>query len=173
MATIKPQSGPQELFLSSCADIVIFGGGAGGGKTVGILLEGLRHKDVKGFGVVIFRRTYPEIKNEGSLWDTSAIFYPLIGGEAVESALLWKFKSGTSIRFAHLQHEKDKYDWQGSQIPLIEMDELTHFTESQFFYLMSRNRSTCGVKPYIRATCNPDADSWVARFIDWWIGEDG
>lgn len=128
---------------------------------------------MKGFGTVIFRRTYPEIKNEGSLWDTSAQIYPLIGGEAVESALMWKFKSGTSIKFAHLQHEKDKYDWQGSQIPLIEMDELTHFTESQFFYLMSRNRSTCGVKPYIRATCNPDADSWVARFIDWWIGEDG
>ena len=48
-------------------------------------------------------------------------------------------------------------------------DELTHFTESQFFYLFSRNRSTCGVKPYIRATCNPDGESWVAKFIDWWI----
>ena len=30
----------------------------------------------------------------------------------------------------------------------------------------------CGVRPYIRATCNPDADSWVARFIAWWLDED-
>ena len=30
-------------------------------------------------------------------------------------------------------------------------------------------RSTCGVRPYIRATCNPDADSWVADFLAWWI----
>jgi len=35
--------------------------------------------------------------------------------------------------------------------------------------MVSRNRSTCGVKPYIRATCNPDADSWVADFLAWWI----
>jgi hypothetical protein len=25
------------------------------------------------------------------------------------------------------------------------------------------------VRPYIRATCNPDADSWVADFLAWWI----
>lgn len=51
-------------------------------------------------------------------------------------------------------------------------DELTHFDEPTFFYMMSRNRSTCGVKPFIRATCNPDADSWVAKFIEWWIDQD-
>lgn len=39
--------------------------------------------------------------------------------------------------------------------------------------MLSRNRSTCGVRPYIRATTNPDADSWVREFIAWWIGEDG
>jgi predicted phage terminase large subunit-like protein len=61
------------------------------------------------------------------------------------------------------------YDWQGAQIPLICFDELTHFTKPQFFYLLSRNRSMCGVRPYVRATCNPDADSWVAEFIAWWI----
>jgi predicted phage terminase large subunit-like protein len=34
------------------------------------------------------------------------------------------------------------------------------------------NRSTCGVRPYIRATCNPDADSWVADFLAWWIDQE-
>ena len=34
---------------------------------------------------------------------------------------------------------------------------------------MSSRCSTCGVRPYIRATCNPDADSWVAEFLAWWI----
>ncbi len=82
------------------------------------------------------------------------------------------FKSGAKITFSHLQYEKDAYSYQGSQIPLICFDELTHFTENQFFYLLSRNRSMCGIKPYIRATCNPDADSWVKQFIQWWIEED-
>ena len=63
-------------------------------------------------------------------------------------------------------------NWQGSQIPLIAFDELTHFTQKQFWYMVSRNRSMCGVRPYIRATCNPDADSWVAELIAWWINQD-
>jgi len=52
-------------------------------------------------------------------------------------------------------------------VPFIGFDELTHFTKKQFFYLLSRNRSTCGVRPYIRATCNPDPDSWVKELIEW------
>jgi predicted phage terminase large subunit-like protein len=83
--------------------------------------------------------------------------------------LEYRFPAGCSVSFRHLQHETTKLDWQGAQIPLIIFDELTHFTKSQFFYMLSRNRSMCGVKPYIRATCNPDADSWVAEFIAWWI----
>ena len=73
------------------------------------------------------------------------------------------------IKFSHLQFDITVYDWQGAQITLICFDELTHFTAHQFFYMVSRNRSTCGVRPYIRATCNPDADSWVADFLGWWI----
>jgi predicted phage terminase large subunit-like protein len=38
--------------------------------------------------------------------------------------------------------------------------------------MLSRNRSTCGEIPYIRATTNPDADSWVAKFISWWINQE-
>jgi len=173
MMKIRPQSGPQEAFLSSPADIIIYGGSAGGGKTTALLLECLRNIHIKGFGAIIFRRTYPQIRSVGGLWDTSEEFYPHAGGLPKESDLTWEFKPyGTNIKFAHLEHEKNKHDYQGAQIPLICYDELTHFSESMFFYLLSRNRSTCGVKPYIRATCNPDPDSWVAFFISWWIDQD-
>lgn len=84
----------------------------------------------------------------------------------------WTFQSGASITFAHLARNEDCEQWQGSQICLIEFDELCHFSEYQFFYMLSRNRSICGVQPYIRATCNPDSDSWVAKFISWWIDQD-
>lgn len=80
---------------------------------------------------------------------------------------------GSKIDFAYLARDQDVYDWQGTQIPLICFDELTHFSKKQFFYMLSRNRSVCGVKPYVRATTNPDPDSWVREFIDWWIGDDG
>lgn len=168
---IKPQSGFQEKFLSSPADIVIGGGAAGAGKTFVLLLEPLRHKDVKGFGGVIFRRTTPQIKSEGGLWDTSMSLYPLLGATPRETEREWLFGKA-KLKFSHLEYEKNVLDWQGAQVPYIGFDELTHFSKKQFFYLLSRNRSTCGVKPYVRATCNPDPESWVADFIKWWIDEE-
>lgn len=83
--------------------------------------------------------------------------------------MTWVFPSGAKVSFSHMQYDDSVYDWQGTEVPLIEFDELTHFSEKQFFYMLSRNRSLSGVKPYIRATCNPDPDSWVAKFIEWWI----
>lgn len=171
---IKPQKGYQQIALSSPADILIGGGAAGVGKTFTLLLEPLRHLNNKNFGAVIFRRTSPMIRAEGGLWDASEKLYSNIdGAHAKQSALEWVFPTGVNIKFSHLEYEKNIYDWQGSEIPLIGFDELTHFSKKMFFYLLSRNRSTSGIKPYVRATCNPDPDSWVRQFIDWWIGEDG
>lgn len=161
--------GYQQIALSSKSDIVIGGAAAFVGKTFALLLDPLRHVTIPGFGGVIFRRTSVQIRNEGGLWDTSVKLYPLLNAEPRESSLDWKFPSGAKISFRHLEFEKNKYDWQGAQIPFLGFDELTHFTESMFFYLLSRNRSGCGVKPYVRATCNPDPESWVYKLISWWI----
>ena len=44
---IRPQKGPQEKFLATSADIAIYGGAAGGGKTYAILMEPLRYINTK------------------------------------------------------------------------------------------------------------------------------
>lgn len=172
---IRPQPGPQEAFLSSPADICIYGGAAGGGKTYGMLLDALHYTHVRGFGAVFFRRNHNQIFSEGGLWDTSLDLYtglpnaiPAIGSSQ------WKFLDTrnqmiSKVSFKHIERDMDLGKWQGSQICGLYFDELTHFSEKTFFYMFSRNRSLCGVKPYTRASCNPDADSWVAKFIEWWI----
>lgn len=83
------------------------------------------------------------------------------------------FPSGAKVTFDHLERYTDCLGYQGSQIPLIIFDELTHFDEEVFWYMLSRNRSDSGVSGYIRASTNPDPDSWVRSFISWWIGDDG
>lgn len=169
---IRPQPGAQEMFLSSPADIVIYGGAAGGGKTYALLMEPLRHIGNSKFGAVIFRKNANQIFNEGGLWDSSFGIYPYVRAKPIKTPKpSWRFPSGMKVSFAHIEMDKDLLSWQGSQIALVAFDELTHFSKNQFFYMLSRNRSLSGVRPYIRATTNPDADSWVADFISWWIDQ--
>lgn len=164
--------------MSTPAQICIFGGAAGGGKSFGLLLSPLRYKNVPGFGCTIFRRNFNQIFSQGGLWDESQKLYQGIKGASPQMSLgRWKFcdKDGrilSTVKFAHIEREEDLAKWQGSQICEIGFDELTHFSEKTFFYMLSRNRSACGVTPFVRATCNPDADSWVAKFIEWWINQD-
>ena len=67
---IRPQAGKQEMFLTTCADIAIYGGAAGGGKSFGLLLEPLRHvTNNPEFYTVAFRRSTTQIRNPGGLWD--------------------------------------------------------------------------------------------------------
>lgn len=175
---IKPQPGFQESFLSSPADIVIGGGAAGAGKSYALLMEPIRHAGVAGFRAVIFRRSTVQVKNSGGLWDTSKeIYLKLVDSSGkspfpTEQPPKWKFPSGATLLFSHLEHESTKFDWDGAQIALLGFDELIHFTPGQFWYLVGRNRSACGVKPYIRATTNPQTSGWVKRFISWWIYPD-
>ena len=165
---IRPQQGPQENFLACSADIAGMGGGAGGGKSYALLMEAMRHVANPDYGAVLFRRTNEDIRNEGALWDTSAKLYSGVA-RSREMNLDWIFPSGASIGFKGLQHEKDVFNFQGSQICMMGFDELTHFTEKQFWYMVSRNRSTCGVRPTIRFTLNPDPDRWVFNFLAPWV----
>ena len=110
------------------------------------------------------------IEAPGGLWDEAKSMYKPLGGRPTRLRI--RFTSGMKMRFAHLEKEDTVYNWQGSQITYIGYDELTHITRKQFFYMLSRGRSDSGVSSYIRATCNPDPDSWVAEFIEWWIDQE-
>ena len=175
---VKPQPGPQTAFMATPANVCIYGGAAGGGKSYGLLMSALRYKNVPGFGCTIFRRNFNQIFSQGGLWDESMKIYQGIRGADPKFARgQWWFRNQngdivSKVTFAHIERDEDVHKWQGSQICEIGFDELTHFSEKTFFYMLSRNRSTCGVEPFIRATCNPDADSWVAKFIEWWIDQD-
>ena len=133
--TLKPQPGPQERFLASPADIVIYGGAAGGGKSYGLLLTPLRYIRTQGFGATIFRRNYNQIFSQGGLWDEAVSMYGEIPNTYSSSTRgVWIFNDAhgvpvSRINFAHIERDEDLRNWQGSQIAMCGFDELTHFSK--------------------------------------------
>jgi hypothetical protein len=170
--TIAPQPGFQVKALSCPADILICGAVAGCGKTFYLLCDPLRYYDVHKFNATIIRRTFPQIMGPGGLWDKSEDLYPYFGAKPIKSDKEWRFPKSRFV-FRHLQNESDWEDFQGSSMCYIGFDELTQFNKKMFFTILGWNRSECEIKAYVRATCNPDPDSFVAELVDWYIGDDG
>lgn len=174
MTVWAPQPGPQTAFLATPADVAIYGGAAGGGKTHALKLEVVRHHDVPGFDAAIFRRKTPQLLNPGGLWDKSAdILRDFRAHRRGIPHLDARFPSGALVKYGHLEKENDVENYQGSELAFIGYDELTHFLRRQFIYMLSRNRSTCGVRPYTRATCNPDPNSFVLDLVRWYLDDEG
>lgn len=165
---IRPNPGPQEKFLRSPAREAFFGGAAGPGKSFALLLDACRYIDRRHYRALLLRRTYPEL--EQSLLEGSHKIYPNLGGRYVGDKRLWVFESGAKIRFGYLEHENDKFRYDGAEFQYVGFDELTGFTRGQYLFLFSRLRSPDGIPTYMRATSNPGGPGheWVLeRFAPW------
>jgi predicted phage terminase large subunit-like protein len=172
-----PNSLQQEKFIASRANIAVYGGAAGGGKTFGLLLHTLAYRLVHGFRGVVLRRSLDEITKPGGLWDEASSIYPEFGATPNLKDYIWRFPSGARLDFDHLQYEQTLAKWRSAQIAALYYDQLETFTATQWWYMFSRIRSLSGVEPYIRATANPDPDSFLfddgsgpgTGLLGWWI----
>lgn len=158
----------QYAFISSSAFEILYGGAAGGGKSYGQLVDAmlyaLKYPKSK---QIIFRRTYPEL--EKSLIRTSFEVYPKEIYTFNKSSHTGTFKNGSIIDFAYCDREDDVYKYQSAEYDVIRFDELTHFTETMYVYLISRCRGANGYPKHIKSSTNPGGigHSWVKeRFID-------
>lgn len=172
-AKFKPNSPKQWDAIGSRADITIFGGARGGGKTMAALMWAAMNVSCPGFTAAILRKDSTQVRQPGGLWDTALTIYPELGGDPNESHLWFKFPSGAKVCFGGLQYDSDLARWKGSQIAFLGFDQLEEFTRRQFFELQACNRSTSGVSARTFATCNPNPDSFLRSFLAWWIDGDG
>lgn len=158
----------QMLFVEADADEILYGGAAGGGKSHGQVIDALlfacRYPRSK---QLILRRTYKEL--DMSIVRTSLSLYPREIATYNDSKHIWTFKNGSIVEFGYCDNDKDVYRYQSAEFDVIRFDELTHFTEDMYVYLISRVRGANSYPKSIKSTTNPGGvgHAWVKeRFID-------
>ncbi len=167
------QKGGQENALASDADIIIAGGNRGGGKSWMLLLSMFYDIYNPNQCALIVRKERDDLTNIVN--KSEKLFGDFGTYNRSQDLMVWNFKAGGSLYFSYHAGAQKAFEdrLQGREYNRIGIDEITQIDYPKFKYLQTNNRNAFHIKSQIIGTCNPDPDSWVAKFIDWWIGEDG
>lgn len=161
-----------ELLASSERE-VLYGGAAGASKTAALVLGALQYVQVPGYNALILRRELEQLKKPDSPFNLACQW--LLGreveGEMVGlSGFKLTFPSGATLSFGHIQHEKSKFNFDGSAYQFVAFDELCHFTESMYGYLFGRQRkrltgdvSQIPIRMWASAMPGGPGHDWVKR----------
>src|SRR4030081_1951468 len=79
-----------------------FGGAAGGGKSVSLLMAALLYVDQPDYSALILRRTFSELSQRGALMDMAADWISGKGARWNDETHTWKFPSGATLAFGYL-----------------------------------------------------------------------
>lgn len=173
----------QTIAYESVATEILYGGAAGGGKSHLFRVASIMWcSSVPGLQVYLFRRLFDDLYKNHMEGPTSfpALLADWIDAGHVKinySKNFIEFWNGSKIHLCHLQHEKDVIKYQGAEIHVLLMDELTHFSATMYRYLRGRLRlgglsvppEMKGLFPRILCGSNPGGPghNWVkASFVD-------
>lgn len=160
-----PQAGPQLMAFASPADILFYGGAAGGGKTdllLGLCLTEQEHS-------IIFRREAVQLigieERMTSIMGTRNGYNSTTG--------VWRLPGGKVMELGSVKEPDDWMKYQGRPHDAKLFDEITHFTELQFRTLIGWLRSdNPNIRQRVVCAGNPPTSSegeWVKRFWAAWL----
>lgn len=141
----------QQNAFNSIATEILYGGAAGGGKSHLMRISAIFWcVEIPGLAVYLFRRLSDDL--EKNHMEGPSGFFALLDpwikcglvkhNQQKKSLTFW---NGSKIYLNHCQHEKDVKKYQGPEIHVLMIDELTHFSENIYRFLRGRCRMT-GIK---------------------------
>jgi predicted phage terminase large subunit-like protein len=169
-----PTPKQRAFLLMNLIKEILYGGAAGGGKSVAQLMGALQFVDVPGYSAILFRQSYADLSLPGALIDMSKQWLmPFVESGEVrwsEKDKKYTFPSTATLNFGYLESDNDCYRYQGAEFQYIGMDEVTHISPVNYRYLFSRLRKpkSLNVPLRFRATANPGGqygDYYYQRFF--------
>lgn len=166
-------NGPQQAYLSSTADVLLFGGGAGSGKSYVAIVDllGLNESPTPRFKLPYYRALIYR-KRRGDLVDLidkSKKIYPMVDPGAIfnNTDSFWTFSSGAKIYFKYFERLDQAETWlQGQELACVCAEEVGQHEDDRIFrYALSRLRNSEGLRCYMRATCNPSKYKWLRNYF--------
>lgn len=155
---------PQERCLESDADIIFYGGGAGGGKTDCLVGCPITRHNVS----IIFRRQEPQLEG------IQQRLVQLIGKTARFNGKWkrWVLEDGRILELGGVDKPETVKKFQGRPHDYIGFDEICHFTLAQFRFLIGWNRPARpeDANHRCRVICagNPPTDAEGDWVVDYW-----
>jgi len=161
-----PNAGPQTDAYLSLADVLLYGGQAGGGKTYLELGWGINEAD----SGIIFRRGRNQtdgLEKEGK---------GLIGAGARFNGtdLEWTWPNGKSLKLAGMQMPDDWQDHAGRERDYMAFDEGGEFLEQQVASIIAWLRAAPGKRTRVVIGSNPprSADGfWLIKWFAPWLDD--
>lgn len=142
-------------------------------KSFSSLMEVL--KDIKNpdFHATILRNEKDDLQS--LVTDSYKLFSQFGTYNKSQNDMTWNFDNGGWLKFSYYAgaYQDFKTRFQGRQYAYVCIDEGTQCPYKKFKYLLTNNRNAAHIRNRFWITCNPDPESWVRKFIDWWVDENG
>ncbi len=179
----------QEAFLRLPHREALFGGAAGGGKSIALLMAAAQYSDVPGYDALIVRATLVELEHPGGLIELSHDWFSRTKATWLGEQRAWRFPTGSrtgadaaTIRFGYLNGPADVNRYSGSAFSFLGFDELSHVDEISYrrMFRVLRQASTASdlarspdgltladVPVRVRATANPGGPNhaWIKAYF--------